>query len=163
MGAYIRGLIFLGLIYGGHFVLVSEYQGLKIRCYTSLLLGGIIFGGLIFGILRYIVHHFCMIIHYGDTILPQKMVFMIYEGFFKVQRKQLSIFFRKRQKNLNIELSIHHYSNLCMITDGWSYFVFSLPANTKKVCLKIQLNSRSSIWEKWRKTGKNAYTIYNYA
>ena len=32
-GAYIRG----GVIFGGHFVLVSEYQELKIHCYISLL------------------------------------------------------------------------------------------------------------------------------
>ena len=32
-GAYIQG----GLIFGGHFVLVSEYQDLKIHCNISLL------------------------------------------------------------------------------------------------------------------------------
>ena len=38
LGAYIRGgLISRGLIFGGHFVLVSEYQDLNIHCYISLL------------------------------------------------------------------------------------------------------------------------------
>ena len=38
-GLYSSGLIFGGggLILGGHFVLVSEYQDLKIHCYISLL------------------------------------------------------------------------------------------------------------------------------
>ena len=37
-GAYIRrGLYSGGLIFGGHFVLVSEYRDLKIQCYISLL------------------------------------------------------------------------------------------------------------------------------
>ena len=32
-----RGLYLWGLIFGVHFVLVSEYQDLKIHCYISLL------------------------------------------------------------------------------------------------------------------------------
>ena len=37
-GAYIRGGLYSGgLIFGGHFVLVSEYQDFKIHCYISLL------------------------------------------------------------------------------------------------------------------------------
>ena len=34
-GLYSKELIFGGLIFGGHFVLVSDYQDLKIHCYTG--------------------------------------------------------------------------------------------------------------------------------
>ena len=38
LGAYIRGGLYSGgLIFGGHFVLVSEYQDLEIHRYISLL------------------------------------------------------------------------------------------------------------------------------
>ena len=38
LASCIRGeLIFGGLIFGGNFVFVSEYQDLKIHCYISLL------------------------------------------------------------------------------------------------------------------------------